>query len=716
MSTYLFLSPTLRATGNNSTISRIASFFPGSTVLDSHSSTPETLLAVVAAQSPRALVFLHALHSGRLLASLSDSERAHLPPSILILGGTDVAADVLSEADSAPFSAAASAARFVVAFSADLGERFLRTAASARVRAPPVRVIAQSVESVQTIADTQRAVNLLANADPRAALNLPASARLIIFAGGLRPVKDPLFILRAWAAWIAQLDAARELPDATRDGSALQLPTLLLVGPTLDEDLGAALSLSASESPNIIVRGPVDRETLLSWFSAADAVINTSQSEGQSNTLLEAMSVGTPVIARNVDGNASLISHGVNGLLFDSADEAIGMIARVCGLPFNGVPTGALQAINAICAIPDASAATSPSRARTPLGARIAKAAILSISAHHSVAAERSAWDSLFSSIDAAVRPAGQTPTTAYVPWPFLALSTEQRAASRDTADALAWLGAIAPFSPVVDTAAVLVGVPSSVASMRYWGRASALEGVDADFLRWPVPPRVFDLSSSSAGEAEGAPGWGRYGEFRGIYSSSEHFAGTVAPRTLHLGVDLGVAELTPVSSPLAGRVHSVGRDTAPLGYGPTVILAHAIELVRADGSRSCIRFYTLYGHLSAESVFGGDGAPRAGLARGNRITAGEPFAAVGGRAENGGWFAHLHFQIVTELNFGGWAGDYPGVARAADEAAYRVLVPDANLLLRCPWVRPQGWDPNGPVSITSAAVVDAGEESVSAA
>jgi hypothetical protein len=65
----------------------------------------------------------------------------------------------------------------------------------------------------------------------------------------------------------------------------------------------------------------------------------------------------------------------------------------------------------------------------------------------------------------------------------------------------------------------------------------------------------------------------------------------------------------------------------------------------------------------------------------------------VGDEAVNGGWPPHAHFQLNTELDLGGWRGDYPGVAAVADWPAYHVLCPDANLLLRCPWVRPVGWE-----------------------
>ena len=51
-------------------------------------------------------------------------------------------------------------------------------------------------------------------------------------------------------------------------------------------------------------------------LSSAQAVISTSKSEGLPFNILDAMSLGIPVIASNIKGHSDLINDGQNGFLF----------------------------------------------------------------------------------------------------------------------------------------------------------------------------------------------------------------------------------------------------------------------------------------------------------------------------------------------------------------------------------------------------------------
>ena len=180
---------------------------------------------------------------------------------------------------------------------------------------------------------------------------------------------------------------------------------------------------------------------------------------------------------------------------------------------------------------------------------------------------------------------------------------------------------------------------------------------------------RLFDAMASAGVKV----GIGRYDEPRLLYTS----ALTVCRRAsqpeqtsaarIHLGLDLFAAAGTPVYAPLAGTIHAFANNAAPQDYGPVIILKHRIE----DGHT----FYTLYGHLSEESL--------EGLSAGQPIARGERLATIGTPEVNGGWTPHLHFQIITDLLDLDCA--FPGVALASQREVWRSLSPDPNAILGIP-------------------------------
>lgn len=155
----------------------------------------------------------------------------------------------------------------------------------------------------------------------------------------------------------------------------------------------------------------------------------------------------------------------------------------------------------------------------------------------------------------------------------------------------------------------------------------------------------------------------GGYLEDRSWYARSPLFG---SERSVHLGIDVWTDVGTSVFAPLDGKVHSFANNEGFGNYGPTIVLEHTM-----DGQT----FYTLYGHLSAESL--------AGLEKGKSLKAGAKIGALGDIRENGEWPAHLHFQIILDLQ--GKEGDFPGVCSNEDVKIYKKICPDANLLLRIP-------------------------------
>ena len=67
--------------------------------------------------------------------------------------------------------------------------------------------------------------------------------------------------------------------------------------------------------------GPLNRERVLTLFRAADASLLTSSWENFPHTVVEALAVGTPVIATAVGGVPELVRDGENGLLVPAGDS-----------------------------------------------------------------------------------------------------------------------------------------------------------------------------------------------------------------------------------------------------------------------------------------------------------------------------------------------------------------------------------------------------------
>jgi 4-aminobutyrate aminotransferase-like enzyme/Ser/Thr protein kinase RdoA (MazF antagonist) len=184
------------------------------------------------------------------------------------------------------------------------------------------------------------------------------------------------------------------------------------------------------------------------------------------------------------------------------------------------------------------------------------------------------------------------------------------------------------------------------------------------------VEPHLTPRINAAIAEAGAQVGIGRYDEARYFYTSPAFATGeriTDEYRTIHLGIDLFAPPGTPVYAPLAGSVYAFADNNVPQDYGPVIVLEHQRE--------DCPTFYSLYGHLSRESLNG--------ISLGQRIEKGERLAATGESEENGGWTPHLHFQIITDLLELGT--DFPGVARPSQRDVWLSLCPDPNLILGIP-------------------------------
>lgn len=159
----------------------------------------------------------------------------------------------------------------------------------------------------------------------------------------------------------------------------------------------------------------------------------------------------------------------------------------------------------------------------------------------------------------------------------------------------------------------------------------------------------------------------GGYLEPRTIYSTSSYDKignyGTES-RTIHLGIDFWLPEKTPVHSLFDGEILIAINDAGDKEYGGLIILKHRINE---------LTFFSLYGHLSVESV--------ARWNTGDQINKGDFIGFLGNMEENGCWVPHLHFQIM--LSMLGNISDFPGVAYYRQINVWKSICPDPNLLFK---------------------------------
>ena len=126
---------------------------------------------------------------------------------------------------------------------------------------------------------------------------------LVLYVGRLSPEKNPLGLLDAWAA----VDAR------AREGALLAI-----VGEGPDREQVHA----RARSPNLanIVHLAGQRGDVTTWYRAADLYVISSINEGLSNSMIEALASGLPVVSTRVSGSSVLVDSPAAGVVADVAD------------------------------------------------------------------------------------------------------------------------------------------------------------------------------------------------------------------------------------------------------------------------------------------------------------------------------------------------------------------------------------------------------------
>lgn len=133
----------------------------------------------------------------------------------------------------------------------------------------------------------------------RKRLKIKEAEKIIIFIGGMRPVKGIKYLI----------EAMKIVTDKNKN------KRLFIVGDGEERKYLEDLVRNLNLEKYITFIGKVPNEKIPEYMAASDVFVLPSLSEGLPVTVLEAMASGLPIVATNVRGLPEIIKNGENGFL-----------------------------------------------------------------------------------------------------------------------------------------------------------------------------------------------------------------------------------------------------------------------------------------------------------------------------------------------------------------------------------------------------------------
>lgn len=273
--------------GNVTSVRRLAHGLPrrgvAVQVVDLNRPPVEGLAALMERFPPSVIHAYNASKSGPLGRSLSLERGA---PLVVTCTGTDVNEDLSDPARRPETLSVLKSAAAIVVYTQNLADRIL---AELPETASRVHVIPKGIALER---------------DPwefREPLGLAPTDFVYLLPSGIRRVKGPHFCLEAMEA------VAREFENVR----------LVVAGPVLERDFGASFLRQVSGISWARYAGTIPLDAMGTVYGQVEVVLNTSESEGMPNVILEAMSAGRAVLAAGIPGNGDLIDSGLTGLLYE---------------------------------------------------------------------------------------------------------------------------------------------------------------------------------------------------------------------------------------------------------------------------------------------------------------------------------------------------------------------------------------------------------------
>ena len=266
-------------TGNVTTLLRIQSGMEArghefSIVPVGKNTTESDLRNVLNKIQPDVVHYYHAFKTGRFLPTFRDF------PSVLTLSGTDMNRDLNDPDRRTVLESTLAEADRILTYNPSIAER-------ATEHSSKVNVISKGV----TLGND--------SFDLRGRAACTPEDMVFLQAGGIRPVKNNLMAFEA-------------VGPSTK---------VLFIGPIMNGPYGQEFMARLEACPRAHHLPDVPFNAMASVWMSVDVAINTSHSEGLSNSLMEAMATETAVLAADIPGNRDLIENGITGLLYSGVDD-----------------------------------------------------------------------------------------------------------------------------------------------------------------------------------------------------------------------------------------------------------------------------------------------------------------------------------------------------------------------------------------------------------
>nr|XP_019604318.1 PREDICTED: glycosyltransferase 1 domain-containing protein 1 isoform X2 [Rhinolophus sinicus] len=255
---------------------------------------PSEIAALIQAEAVEAALALHLYRGGRLLLG-------HGIPFGIIFGGTDLNEDINQGEKHQVMGKVLEEARFAVAFTESMKEM-------ARLQWPHAKGIATAPNTAFNWDAFLQRADIQQSAD---------DLHVFLLICGLRQVKDPLYLVDAFAEW------HREEPNVY----------MVIVGPEVDPVFTREVKAKVKRATGVRLIPEMPQGDLHAVVKKCFALVNSSVSEGMSAAILEAMDLEVPVLARNIPGNAAVVTHEVTGLLFSNPQEFVQLAKRLLSDP-----------------------------------------------------------------------------------------------------------------------------------------------------------------------------------------------------------------------------------------------------------------------------------------------------------------------------------------------------------------------------------------------